>query len=296
MQQRIRCQLAFVGICLFWGTSNLVTKIGVDGLSPTVFASIRYLTAGLIMLVLAHIRGQSLPHDKKLLGKLLFIGSIMHFGTNGCVVLSNKMIDSGVVTILLATVPIFVALIQTFILRTQKLYLTGKLGLAGGFCGILLVAAGNGDQKASALGIGLGLFGAFLWAIGSMMSSGLNLQKDILAVTSMQMLFAAVLFVITGLFTHTYELPPTDLHVLWPAFYMAIVDSTLGFLLYSWLLQVWDPVKTATYAYINPVVALVLGAVFLHETITPAKITGMVLIIISVFLIQRKSTKKERRS
>lgn len=289
------CYSAYGGICFFWGTSNLVTKIGVGGLPAPVFGFARYLTAGLLLLVLALARKQSLPKDRKIILRLLLIGLIMHFGTNGCVVLGNQLTDSSIVTMLLATVPIFAALIQCFILKTQRLSRTGWLGLVGGFAGIALVAlSGSGGAGSSLLGMGLVLLGACFWATGSMFSAGVDTKGCLLAVTSMQMLFAAGVYFIAGTVTHTFDLSALSLATYWPAAYMAVVDSILGFLLYAWLLREWDPFKASTYAYVNPVVALILGALILKEPITPGKIAGMAVIIISVCLVQRSGkTKKE---
>lgn len=290
---QLKCALAFLGICVFWGTSNLVTKIGVEGLPTPVFACLRYLVAGLIFLIFSVLRKEHFPADLKTIGKLLMIGVIMHFGTNGCVVLSNKLIDSGVVTILLATVPILAAVIQIFVFHTERLSLYKFLGLVGGFAGIIFVASsGGGAQHVNGKGIMLGLFGALLWTVGSLFTSRLKLEGNLFSATSLQMLFVSGLFFITGTISGSFQLPAFSWTLFWPVFYMALVDSTLGFLLYSWLLQVWDPLKASTYAYINPVVALVLGALILHESISVGKVAGMILIIFSVVLIQKKNFKK----
>lgn len=289
-KQQLKCVVAFAGICFFWGTSNLVTKIGVGGLPTSVFACLWYLLAGFVFLLFAVFKREHLPADPKTIGKLLVTGVIMHFGTNGCVVLSNKLIDSGVVTILLATVPIFSALLQIFAFHTERLRFSTFFGLVGGFTGILLVASsGSGTQHMNCMGIILGLFGAFLWAVGSILTSRLKLKGGLLSSTALQMLFVSCLFLITGSASGSFKVPEFSWTLFWPVVYMALVDSTLGFLLYSWLLQVWDPLKTSTYAYINPVVALILGALILDESISAGKVAGMVLIIISVVLIQKKN-------
>lgn len=292
-KQRIKCALAFSGICLCWGTSNLVTKIGVEGLPTPVFACLRYLIAGLIFLIFSVLRKEHFPTAPKTLGKILIIGVIMHFGTNGCVVLSNKLIDSGVVTILLATVPILAAIFQIFVFHTERLSLCKVLGLMGGFTGIIFVASSSGGaQHVNGKGIILGLFGALLWTVGSLLTSRLKLEGNLFLATSMQMLFVSGLFFVTGTISGSFQLPAFSWILFWPVFYMALVDSTLGFLLYSWLLQVWDPLKVSTYAYVNPVVALVLGTLILHEPISFGKVVGMILIVSSVVLIQKKKFKK----
>lgn len=291
-RERARGYLAYAAICFFWGTSNLVTKIGVSALPTAVFASMRYLIAGLLLLLVALAKGQRFPRDKTA-GRLLLIGVMMQFGTSGCVALSNGLIDSGIVTILLATVPIFTALLQAVILRTQHLGGGGWTGLGIGFLGIFLVAMSGKIGSISVPGVLLGALGAFLWAGGSLLSAESASRENLVAVTAVQMLTAAALFALCGLLSGSYRLQGLRWETLWPIFYLALEDSALGFLLYSWLLQVWDPLKAATYAYINPVVALLLGAWILGEPLTMGKILGMFLIFAAVYLIQQSEKKQK---
>ena len=282
------CYAAYFNICVLWGTSNLATKIGVGNLNTTVFSSFRYLIAGLTALVIVLISKGSWPKGFKQWKSLIVISFLMNFLTNGCVVLSNKYADSGVVTVILSSVPIFTTIIDSFILKNYKIGVRGWLGLWGGFIGIIAITMfGSSVARTDFKGILFALSASLFWSIGSIYSKEKVVEGSVVSHVAVEALLASVLFFITGKLTGDYVLAGVKPVMLMPAVYLAIVDSLIGFMSYICLLKVWKPSVVCTYAYINPVVALILGAVVLHESINLGKVIGMSIIIFSVILIQK---------
>lgn len=283
--------ILYFNICFLWGTSNLATKIGVGSLNPTVFASIRFLTAGIAASAVAFALKGRVPRALRQ-WKILFTNSfLMNFLTNGCVVLSNRYIDSGIVTVLLSAVPIFTTAIDSFVLRRYRIGGRGWIGLFGGLVGIgIIVTFGSTSVRLDLRGIILALLGALIWSAGSLYSRDQFVEGAVVSHVAIQALFASALFYITGKVTGDFVLKGVTASMLTPAFYLAIVDSFLGFMSFLCLLKIWKPTKVCTYAYINPVVALILGAAVLHEELSTGKIFGMITIVISVMLIQKDRT------
>ena len=280
--------ICYFNICILWGTSNLATKIGVGGLTTTVFASIRYLTTGLVALTVSFFMKGKLPKTFAEWRVLLTTAFLMNFLTNGCTVLGNKYADSGLVTVIFSAVPIFITIIDSIILKNYRMGRKGWLGLMGGLSGIAFIALfGNPDLHIDIKGIVFTLCAALFWSIGSVYSKEKIVHSPAVTQVFIEALFASSLFFIVGNVTGDFTLKGVTLVSVMPALYLAIADSLIGFMSYICLLKIWKPSVVSTYAYINPVVALILGFLVLKEPLTIGKIFGMVIIIISVILIQK---------
>lgn len=287
--------LAFFNICFLWGTSNLATKIGVGGLNVTVFACLRYLITGSILIIYALISRKKFPRKPKEWGILFVIAVLMNFCTNGLVVLGNKYVDSGIATMILATIPIYATIIECFILKRYKISKMGWFGLIGGFIGIGVIVFGGSSLSVGSIsikGICILMLGSLFWSIGSIYSKERVVEGSIIVHVGIEALMASTLFFITGNLLGEFDLSMVNKVTILPVIYLAIEDSLIGFLSYYYLLKIWKPSKVCAYAYVNPVVALILGAIVLHEVITFNKVIGMIVIIISVILIQKDKGDK----
>lgn len=292
-QERVMIIVAYVNICLIWGSSNLITKIGVSSLSPTTFACLRFLSAGIILSAAALFLKKEAPKTFREYGVLLTIGLLMNFLTNGCVVIGNIFIDSGIVTVLLAVIPVITSLIEVFLLKTYKLKALGWAGLLGGFAGIAVMVLWGGDATSADMrGIVIVLLGSLFWSVGSLYSKEKVVSGSVVVHTAVESLFAALLFFVAGKMTGNFDMSPVNPRTLLPVVYLALFDSAIGFMSYIWLLKRLPSSKVCTYAYINPAVALILGAVILGESITIYKIAGMVIIILSVMAVQKDKVKQ----
>ncbi len=285
--------IAYFNICILWGTSNVVAKIALSGINTSVFACIRYIITGLTLLSIAVLFRHEFPKGSHEWKKLITISVLMIFFTVGFIALGNKYADSGMVTVVIATVPIFTTIIECFIVRSCSIGKNGIIGLIGGFAGIIImVLYGTASIKADFKGIIFSLLGAISWSAGSVYSKNNAVEGSIIAQTAAEGLFSAFLFFLVGKLSGDFVLTNITLKALIPVFYLAIFDSLIGFISYIYLLKIWKSSRVATYAYVNPVVALILGAAVLNEAITSGKVIGMIIIIASVFLIQRDKSNR----
>ncbi|MDF2678268.1 MAG: protein of unknown function transrane [Bacillota bacterium] len=288
---KIKPYIAYFNICILWGTSSLVSKIGLGDLNISVLAFMRCMIAGFLMLAISLIFKMQFPKKLSEWKIVANISVLMNFVTIGFVAFGSKYADSGIVTLILATVPIFTTIIECFILKIYNISIKGIIGLSVGFIGIVIILFyGSSSVKADLTGIFCALFGAITWSIGSVYSKIKPVEGPVIAQTAVEFLFASVLFFIAGNITNDFVISNITFKSLIPVFYLAIVDSFIGFTSYIYLLKIWKPSKVATYAYINPAVALIFGAIILGEYITTGKIIGMIIIVISVILIQNDKT------
>ena len=288
---KIKPYIAYFNVCIFWGTGCLVGKIGLGSLNLSVYAFWRCLLAGLLMLFISIIFKMQFPKKFSEWKIIANIGVLMNFLTIGFVAFGNKYADSSIVTLVLATVPIFTTIIQCFILKMYSIKIKGIMGLIGGFIGLIIILFyGTSKVNADLTGVICAMLGAISWSIGSVYSKVKPVEGPVLPQAAVEFLLAAVLFLIAGNLTNDFVTDGITLKSLFPALYLAIFDSLIGFTSYIYLLKIWKPSKVATYAYINPIVALVLGFAILGEAITAGKIAGMIIIMISVILIQKDNS------
>lgn len=285
--------LAYFNICVLWGTSNLVGKIGLSGLNVTVLACIRFMITGTMLMIISLAGKMEFPKKLSDWKVMINISLMMIFFTVGFIALGNKYADSGMVTMILATVPIFTAIIECFILKNYKISIKGAAGLIGGFIGIIIIVFyGSNSVNSDFFGIACALMGAVSWSVGSIYSKSRVIEGSIIAQTAVEDFFSVILFFIVGKLTGDFVVTNITIKSLIPVFYLAIFDSLIGFVSYIYLLKKWEPSKVATYAYINPVVALILGALILNESITVGKVFGMIIITVSVILVQQEKSQK----
>lgn len=223
---------------------------------------------------------------------------LMIFFAVGFIALGNKYADSGMVTIIQATVPIIMVIIECFILKNYKLSSKGIIGLIGGFIGIIIIVLfGTESISADIKGIIFAFLGSLSFTVGSLYTKNRYVEGSAIAQTAAEGLFASALFFIVGKLSGDFVLTNITLKSMIPVFYLAIMDSLIGFISYNYLMKIWKSSKVSTYAYVNPVVALILGTLILREPITIGKVAGMIIIIGSVILIQKdKEIKLEEEN
>jgi len=277
-------------VYILWGSTYLAIRLAVETLPPFLSAATRYLIAGALMVGFLWLRGrlsrspsaQLEPIRKEHWRSAAIIGGLLLFGGNGLVVQSEQYIDSGIAAVLVAAVPIWMNLLEAVITRRRpSLLVIG--GVIAGFLGVLvLIAPISGLAAINPFGVGLVVIAAMCWATGSIYSRSAPMPRSGLLGTGMEMLAGGAILVIAG--TVTGELGRThpaqfSVTSLLAVAYLVVFGSLVAFSAYTWLLR-HAPVSTvATYAYVNPIVAVGLGAFFLHEPITLRTILASVLII-----------------
>jgi drug/metabolite transporter (DMT)-like permease len=294
VRPRAAAPLAVAGslliVYVLWGSTYLAIRIAVQTLPPFYSASVRYLLAGGIMVALLWIRGITSRIPSKRLEPMravhwrsaAIVGGLLLLGGNGFVVQAEQHIDSGIAAVLVAGVPIWMNLFDAIGTRRRPSPLVIG-GVIAGFVGVgILVAPFGGSAAVNPLGVGLVVFATISWALGSLYARRAELPRNGLLATGMEMLAGGVLLAIAG--TITGELGRThpatfSTNSLLAVAYLVVFGSIVAFSAYTWLLQ-HAPISTvATYAYVNPIVAVLLGAFVLSEPITIRTLIASVLIL-----------------
>ena len=298
---RLAIGLAFAGVYLCWGTTYTAMSIGVHLLPATVLAGTRMLIGALIMLAFCALRGKRLFYSRGVMMRLGLVGILLLFGGNIGLVWSEKYLASGLAALLVAVVPLYVAVIESLLPRGERMRSRGIGGVALGFLALIpllwpsfhaaVVVHSRPMQFLAALAV---LLGALSWACGSVWFRRMGLDVDPLVAAGWEMMAAALCDLLFA--TATWQWP----HAIWnkdsigSIGYLVLFGSLLGFSCYIWLIHHVPVSKAATYAYVNPVVAVVVGAIVLNEHLGKPELVGMVAVICAVVLVTSSKMKSGR--
>ncbi len=284
--------LAYILVSFFWGSTYMAIKIGVEDMPPMFFAGVRFLIAGLIMIVFSFIRGYAFPAGKSEFSRLSLIGLFMLLGGNGLVVFAEQWVDSGVASLIMATIPIFAGVLEHFFIRTTRLTFKALSGLLLGFFGVyfLLVPADHGISI-DIPGILVLLSASFLWSTGTVLSKTFKGNSSIVSNIGIQMFAGGVGLMLVSAITGEFSRVRFSMNSVLAIAYLVVFGSLVAYSSYIYLLQKWPATKAGTYAYINPLVAVSLGAIFLGEKINFLMILSMVGIFLGVLIVQKSKIK-----
>jgi drug/metabolite transporter (DMT)-like permease len=288
--------LALAAVYVIWGSTYLAIAVMVQTLPPLVAGGIRYTIAGLVVLaaIAAWRRltaaGRAVSHQRlgwPQFGAALLIGALLLLGGNGGVVIGETLIPSGVAAVIIATTPIWIAVLGSIVDRR----LPGPLvlaGLAGGLVGVVLLLAPSSEAALDPLGVGLVALAAISWSIGSTLSPWVPLPKSVFTGAGLEMLFGGLMLITVGVLRGELDgLDPATFSApsVWATVYLILIGSLVAFTAYIWLLSHAPINLVSTYAYVNPVVAVILGVVILDESLTPQMLLAAAIIVVSVVAI-----------
>lgn len=290
---------AFAAVYLIWGSTYLAIRFAIETIPPHLMASARFLVAGAILYAWARYRGAPRPSFANWRAAAI-VGGLLLLGGNGAVVWAETRVPSGVTSLLVATVPIWMALIET--VRSGGRRPAGPVlgGLFLGLVGLaLLLAPGKLAGRVDLLGAGALLLGSFSWAFGSLLSRTANLPKSGFLAAAMEMIAGGVWLLLFGLVTGQagqLTLAALSTKSLVSLAYLIVFGSLVGFTAYIWLLGATTAARVSTYAYVNPVVAVLLGWAFAREPITLRTALAAAVIVGAVALIIRYGAKPAARA
>jgi len=274
-------------IYIVWGSTYLAIRVMVETVPPLLGAGTRFLVAGVVMVVALSFRRSVRPTRAQLLSALL-VGILLP-GANAVVTVAEQEVPSSMAALLIASVPLWVILLRRAAGEPVPRASVGAVLV--GFAGVaLLLRPGEQSGDATVLGLVACVIAALMWASGSFASPKLQLPRDGLVSTAWQMLLGGLVITIAGLaLGEAGDVEPAAFSArsLVALAYLIAVGSWFAFTAYAWLLQNAPISRVATYAYVNPVVAIVLGWLVLDEVITPITLIGAAIIVVSVFLVVR---------
>ena len=295
--------VALVTVYLTWGTTYLAIRGGVQTWPPMLFSGPRLLLAGLILFGYVIVRGERIWPSWSGFGRLAIGGSIMFVGGNGLITIALMRTDSSLAAVLVATTPLWLGLLETTLPWGDRLPLRGWIGLLAGLVGVLILLAPRlgSPELFTDWGPWCVLGSAFCWAVGSFAlkvevrsSPGRNGTvepglRSPFAAAAWQMCLGGSLLSLIGLALGEHHMISRETispqAVFWFV-YLLIVGSLMGFVAYTWLLANVSTTLAGTYAYVNPVVAILVGWLFADEPITVQIIAGMLVILVGVALVK----------
>ncbi|MGC2160670.1 MAG: EamA family transporter [Silvibacterium sp.] len=298
---RLLIALAFLCVYFCWSATYTAMRVGVTLLPATVLAGVRLLIGAAIMLSFCALRGRRIFYGRRIMWRLMLLGVMLLFGGNIGLVWSEEYLPSGLAALVVAVVPLYVVLIEMALPDGDRLRKQGYIGLGLGFCalvGLLWPSLRNGinGHPMQMFAVAAILIGAFSWASGSVLSRRMNLPVDPLVAAGWEMFAAGATNVIFA--TLFWQWP----HAVWNwrstgcVSYLILFGSLLGFNCYIWLIAHVPVAKVATYAYVNPMIAVLLGALVLHEKLVSTEYFGMVAIIVSVALVTSSKLTSGKRA
>ncbi len=275
-------------VYLVWGSTYLAIKLSVETLPAFLSAGARFLLAGALLALILALRGRSLRVTRRELASSALLGlSLLALGV-GMVTIAETRIDSSVAAMIAGSVPLQVILLRT--LARDRVALATRLSVLVGLAGLALVVIPGGSGASSAIGLAMALAASISWSLGSFFAHRLPLPKDGFVAASWEMLSAGVFLVVLGVVTgEPWSMDAAGFTVKSIAawLYLAVFGSLIGFTAYAWLLRHAPISKVVTHQYVNPLVAIALGALVLDEQLTLAVAAGAALIVGSVFVAVR---------
>ncbi len=290
---------AFAAIYIFWGSTYLAIKYAIETMPPFLMAGSRFLIAGSILYVWARLSKDYEKPSFKHWRTSFIVGTLLLMGGNGCVVLAQHYISSSLAALLVATEPFWIVLLSWLWLKGTRPNWKVALGLLIGFTGVYLLIGGQGDTGQNSnqiFGAFLVVGAAFSWALGSMYGLRATTPKSALLTSGMQMLSGGAVLTVVGSLKGewtTFQIADVSTNSWFALAYLIVAGSLIGFTAYSWLLKNAEPAMVATYAYVNPVVAVILGWLIAGESFTAQMLAGAAIIIGSVALITSHDKIKE---
>jgi drug/metabolite transporter (DMT)-like permease len=297
--------LAFLIVYVVWGTTYFAIKEGVKTLPPALFGGVRIGSAGLLLLAYLALRGESLRLPRRGLFVAAVVGGFLFVGGNGLITYAELTIDSGAASVLIATTPLWIALAEMLWPGGERLTARGWAGVLTGLAGVpVLLAPHLGDPRALLHDRGpfLALTSSACWAVGSLVLRHERRAGSHLVSAAYQMTLGGAGLAFVGVLTGEGSRLTRDTltpNAVFAFFYLLVVSSLLAYLAYTWLLQHVSAALAGTYAYVNPMVALLVGWLFGDETITTWLVGGMIVILAGVALVRaggRTASSASRRT
>ena len=298
---RTRVIVAFAAVYLFWGSTYAAIRVAGQHLPPPVVSATRSVISTILIFVIALASGKSWRVPKGEGPKLVLVGLLFMSGNNMLLTWGETMVTSGFASLIVSTTPILIALCERFLPEGEALNKRGWAGTLLGTAGIgvlvwpslrssslhTLPSAGGAHATAPnpALGTVICLLAALSWCVGSVLSRRFRFKADTFVATGWQIgaagTFNTLFALVTGGFRHAVWTP----HGIEAIVYLSIFGSLVGLVAFTYLLQNVAVTKVATYAFVNPMIAVLLGVVLLGERLGPTEVTGMAIIVGAVALV-----------
>jgi len=289
--------LAFGLVYLFWGSTYLGIDIAVQTIPPALMCAVRFAIAGIVMLAVCAITGRKIFYSPKQLALAAIVGLLLLMGGNLTLSYAELTVSSGLAALIIAITPLWFLVLDTLLLGDHHISRRGKAGLVLGIVGLFVLVwpevrsrtLGHHELWAS---LSL-IFGSFTWALGSVLSKRWQSGMDVFSATGWQVTAAGAGNFIFALFNGDLSRVTWTARGLGAVAYLVVCGSWIGYTAYIWLLEHVPTSKVSTYAYVNPVVAVFLGWLILHEKVDRFILAGSAIVVLSVILVTSAKVREK---
>jgi len=289
--------LAFAIIYFVWGSTYLAIRVGVREVPPFLLAAMRFSIAGLILYGWTMARGERAPNARQWLSASLL--AFLIFAVDyGLVFWAEQRVPSGITAVMMATIPVFMTLSEILFLRTQRLTVRLPLALLIGIAGVFVLMSRSlnlGGTPVDHSGAVALIVGAVSWSVGSVLSRRLPLPESKVVSSGAQMLLGGIMLALTSATLgelHGFHFQNVSRGAWLALLYLIVAGSIVAYTAYVWLIHHESPTRVGTYAYVNPVVAVVVGYFLGGEELGMRTILGTLFVLISVIVIMTAPSKK----
>ena len=282
---------AFIVVCVVWGTTYLAIRVAVRSIPPFLLTGIRFTLAGLILLAIARIIGDRMPRSRRTLLELFVVGVLLITIGNFVVVWAEQWVPSGLAALFVATAPFWMALIERLHKDGDRLDRRRAFGMLLGFAGVVLLVMPGGESRELDRNFVLGALGiqggCVAWQYGTLRAKYYLAEVPPLMSSAFQMLFGGLVTGAIGLAVgETGRLSFASEGVL-ALGYLILFGAVLAYSAYVYAIRHMPTTNMSLYAYVNPVVAVFLGWLLLHERLTVLSVAAMVIILVGVGMVQK---------
>jgi len=291
--------LAFGLVYFFWGSTYLAIDIAVEHIPPAVMCGIRFTIAGVFMLAFCWLRGRNIRYDARQLAEMAVVGVLLLMGGNLTLSYAETHIASGLAALIVAAVPLWFLVLDSLLLGDHHISPRGKVGLALGIVGLVVLLwpdlSATSSFGRAQLWASLSLLGgSFSWALGSVLAKKWKSPDvDPFSATAWQMIFAGMANLIFAAGLRDFSRAVWTARGIGAVTYLVVCGSWIGYTAYIWLLGHAPTSKVSTYAYVNPVVAVFLGWLVLHEKVDAYILAGSAVVVASVVLVTSAQVTKK---
>jgi drug/metabolite transporter (DMT)-like permease len=297
-----RIWLAFASVYLFWGSTYLAIHVAGEHLPVAVVSGARSLISALLILAISLLRGKSLRVPKGEAWKLIVVGLLFMSGNNMLLTWGEKLVPSGFASLVVSTLPIQIALIEMVLPGGDRMNLRGWAGTLLGTAGIVLLvwpalhhAHGMAGYSRPLLGVVVLLGAALSFAVGSVLSRRFAFKADTFVATGWQVGAAAIFNWTIALSTGGLRHSVWTWHGIAAVVYLSVFGTLFGLVAFTYLLQNVAVTKVATYAFVNPAIAVLLGVLLLGERLASTEVIGMVVIVAAVAIVVYSRVDRGKR-
>jgi drug/metabolite transporter (DMT)-like permease len=290
--------LAFGLVYLFWGSTYLAIDIAVQTIPPALMCATRFSIAGVVMLAVCALTGHKVLYSPRQIALAAVVGVLLLLGGNLTLSYAELTVSSGLAALIIAITPLWFLVLDSLLLGDHHISGRGKAGLALGILGLFVLfypeltsrtTLGRRELWASVSLIG----GSFSWALGSVLSKRWQSGMDVFSSTGWQVLAAGVANFLFALLVGDFSRVVWTTRGVGATMYLVVCGSWIGYTAYIWLLEHVPTSKVSTYAYVNPVVAVFLGWLILHEHVDRFILLGSAIVVLSVVLVTSAKVKQK---